>query len=67
MPVEHRGSSRLNESYKRGCQEKFFPFLSERRRMLWLASSPISVLERLWARREFRTDQAVGDLYSTVS
>jgi hypothetical protein len=35
--------------------------------MLWLASSPISVLERLWAGRAFRTDQAVGGLYSTVS
>src|ERR1700731_2980473 len=35
---------------------KFFSLLSERRRMLlWLASSPISVPERLWARRVFRT------------
>ena len=25
--------------------------------MLWLASSPISDLERLWARRVFQTDQ----------
>jgi hypothetical protein len=33
--------------------------------MLWLASSPISVLERPWARRVFRIDQAVGGLYST--
>jgi len=35
--------------------------------MLWLASSPISVLEGPWARRVFRIDQAVGGLYSTVS
>jgi hypothetical protein len=26
--------------------------------MLWVASSPISVLERLWVRRVFQTDQA---------
>jgi len=48
-------------------KKKFFPFLSEGRRMLWLASSPISVLERLWARRVFRTDRAVGCWYSMVS
>ena len=49
-------------------KKKILPFLSEgRRMMLWLASSPISVLERLWARRVFRKDQAVGGLYSTVS
>jgi hypothetical protein len=49
-------------------KKKFFSFLSERRRMLlWLASSPISVPERLWVRRVFRTNQAVGGLNSTVS
>jgi hypothetical protein len=47
-------------------KKKLFPFLFERRRMLWLASSPISVQERLWARRVIRTDQAVCGLYSTV-
>jgi hypothetical protein len=49
-------------SYQRGCQEKIFPFLSERETHVVLASSPISVQERLWARRVFRTDQAVGGL-----
>jgi hypothetical protein len=34
------------------------PFLSEGRWLLWLASSPISILERLWARCVFQTDQA---------
>jgi hypothetical protein len=33
----------------------------------WLASSPISFLERLWACRVLRTDRAVGCSYPTVS
>jgi hypothetical protein len=46
-------------------KKKFFPFLSEETDVV--ASSPVSVQERLWARRVFRTDQAVCGLYSTVS
>jgi hypothetical protein len=48
-------------------KKKFSSFLSKRGRMLWLASSRTSVLERLRARRVFRTSQAVGGLHSTVS
>src|ERR1700716_1198723 len=54
-------------SYKRGCQEKILPLSSPRGDGWWPASSRISVLERLWAGRVFRTDRAVGGLYSTVS
>src|SRR5712672_564180 len=57
----------LDEPYKRGCQEKILPLSSPRGDGWWLASSRISVPERLWAGRVFRTDRAVGGLYSTVS
>ena len=61
-------SKTLKESYERGCQEKSFPLsLRERRVMLSLASSPISILERRWARGAFRTGQAGGGLYSIGS
>ncbi len=38
---------------KRGCQEKILPLPLPRGDGWWLASSRISVLERLWARRVF--------------
>jgi hypothetical protein len=67
LELHREWSEFADESYKRGCQEKILPLSSPRGDGWWLASSRISVLERLWAGRVFRTDRAVGGLYSTVS